>query len=192
MFRDDSNLLYLTFLKPILREVNNVNLQFQSENVDLTKVYQELKLLMMSVAKRLIKPIFLRNEEYYPNALCLEDINKVSKALKNPLALLPVDAIDFGYAFSILAEKKTIDPKLLNVVKNNCANFLLCLCQELVKRLPDNVKCIQKLKYFNPILVFSAKPPTFSDLRLQLSSNVIINTYILFMIQHKYIYFFRR
>lgn len=36
MYKDDSNLLYLTFLKPILREVTNVNLLFQSDHADLT------------------------------------------------------------------------------------------------------------------------------------------------------------
>jgi hypothetical protein len=36
MFKDDFKLLYLTFLKPVLREVNDVNLKFLSENADLT------------------------------------------------------------------------------------------------------------------------------------------------------------
>jgi len=148
MFKDDSNLLYLTFLKPVLREVNDVNLKFQSENTALTKVYRELKSLMMSIAKRLIRSYFLRDDEY-ANVLCLEDINKVSDTLKNSLALLPIDdAVDFGYAFSILADKKTKDPKLLNMVKSNCEHFLLFFCQEFVKRLPHNVKCLQKFRYF--------------------------------------------
>jgi hypothetical protein len=56
--------------------------------------------------------------------------------LKNSLALLLIDAVHIEYVFSTLADKKTIDQKLLNVVKSNSENFLLGLCQELLKRLP--------------------------------------------------------
>lgn len=70
----------------------------------------------------------------------------------------------------MLAEKHTIDPKLLNVVKSNCANVLLCLCAELVKRLPNNVKCMQQLKSVNPVMVFSAIPPAFSELPIEFNT----------------------
>lgn len=175
MYKDDSNLLYLTFLKPVLREVTRVNLQFQCDHAisDLTKVYQELKSLMMSIAKRFLKSNFLHVNDSI-NSLCLEDIDRISTALKNPLAILPLDAVDFGYAFSILAEKKTVDHKTLDVVISNCANFLISLCGELVKRLPHNVKCIEKLKHFNLSMLFSILSAKFSDLPLDLTSNFII------------------
>lgn len=42
MFTDDTNLLYLLFLKPILHEVTQVNLVFQGTNVDLSKAYSDM------------------------------------------------------------------------------------------------------------------------------------------------------
>jgi len=174
MYKDDSNLLYLTFLKPILREVTNVNLLFQSDHADLTKVYGDLKSLLVAISKRIIKPNFLCDDEV-PTALCVEDVDRVAKALKNKLALLPLDSVDFGYAFSILANEKTIASKDLQIVKSNCANFIVSLCEQLVNRLPNNVKIINQLKHFNPRTICSAEPPAFKDLPLELASNSLIN-----------------
>lgn len=105
MYNNDSNLLYLLFLKPVLREVTRVNLLFQSTHADLTKVYGDLKMILLSIAKRIIKPIFLRDDEF-PSVLRSEDVKKVADALNNPLALLPIAAVDFGFAFKELSEKK--------------------------------------------------------------------------------------
>jgi len=174
MNKDDSNLLYLTFFKPILREVTNVYLLFQSDHADLTKVYGDLKSLLVAISKRIIKPNFLCDDEV-PTALCIEDVDRVAKALKNKLALLPLDAVDFGYAFSILANKKTIASKDLKIVKSNCASFIVSLCEQLVNRLPNNVKIINELKHFNPRTICSAEPPAFKDLPLELASNSLIN-----------------
>lgn len=174
MYKDDSNLLYLTFLKPILREVTNVNLLFQSDHADLTKVYGDLKSLLVAASKRIINPNFLRDDEI-PTALCVEDVDRVAKALKNKLALLPLDAVDFGYAFSNLANKKPIASKDLQIVKSNYAKFIVSLCEQLVNRLPNNVKIINKLKHFNPRTICSAEPPVFKVLPLELASNSLNN-----------------
>lgn len=55
MFKDDVNLLYLLFLKPILYEVAQVNLVFQGTNVDLSKAYADMKMLLISLVKRILK-----------------------------------------------------------------------------------------------------------------------------------------
>lgn len=85
--------------------MTRVNLLFQSTHADLTKVYGDLKMLLLSIAKRIIKPIFLRDDEF-PSVLRSEDVKKVADALNNPLALLPIAAVDFGFAFKELSEKK--------------------------------------------------------------------------------------
>ncbi|CAI6357032.1 unnamed protein product [Macrosiphum euphorbiae] len=71
----------------------------------------------MSVVKRIIKPIFLR-DDVCPGALLIEEIDMVSKALKNPLARLPLEAVDFGYAFNELSTKNNISPESLKNVQN--------------------------------------------------------------------------
>jgi len=148
LYKDNSNLLYFNILKPILKEITDVNLRFQSNNSDITKVYSDLKLLLMSVVKRIIKPVFLRDETMCPGALIIEEIEKISKALKNPLARLPLDAVDFGFAFNELANKNIVPPETLKALQNRCFEFLLRLCEELLKRLLHNIKTIQKLRFF--------------------------------------------
>lgn len=58
----------------------------------------------MSIAKRILKPGFLR-DDMCPSALCVEEIDRVSKALNNPLARLPLEAVDFGFKFLELLAK---------------------------------------------------------------------------------------
>lgn len=49
-------------------------------------MYGDLKLLLVSVVKRIIKPSFLRDDiDMCPNALLIEEIDRVSKALTNRL-----------------------------------------------------------------------------------------------------------
>ncbi|CAG5102790.1 Protein of unknown function [Cotesia congregata] len=50
MYRDDSNLLYLIFLDTVLKEVTDLNIAFQKANADITKLYSELRRLLLSVA----------------------------------------------------------------------------------------------------------------------------------------------
>lgn len=50
IFEDSSNLLYVTFLKSILREVHSVNLAFEQTNADITKVYSDLRVLFFSLS----------------------------------------------------------------------------------------------------------------------------------------------
>lgn len=61
MFDDPSNYLYLTFAKPILYEIDRVNLYFQRENVDISAAYDELKQLILFVAQKILKPNYFTN-----------------------------------------------------------------------------------------------------------------------------------
>lgn len=43
-----------------------------------------------------------------------------------------------------------------------------------MKRLPYNTKVIEKIRHFNPTVVLSAVPPKFTDLPLELTSNILL------------------
>jgi len=60
MLKDDTHLLYLMFLKPILFEVTKVNIVFQSTSVDIYKAYSDLKRLLISI-NRILKPNHISN-----------------------------------------------------------------------------------------------------------------------------------
>lgn len=61
MFKDPANHLYLTFLKSILHEVNEANVLFQSTQQEVTKLYETLTALVLSIATRIIKPQFMKS-----------------------------------------------------------------------------------------------------------------------------------
>jgi len=56
MYCDSNKLAYLTYLNPILKEVQMVKRSFESNNADPSKLISDLTLLVNSVAKRFINP----------------------------------------------------------------------------------------------------------------------------------------
>lgn len=59
MLDDDCNRLYLVFLKPVLSEIQHLNISFQSEKVDPGSLYMEMSLVFLSFAGQILKPNFL-------------------------------------------------------------------------------------------------------------------------------------
>lgn len=124
MYADDSNLLYLLFLDGILKEITNINLAFQKTNANITKLYSDLRIFLLSIAKRIFKPNCLRPLEFSntsPTMLHQTDIEAVKNALEKAgsdfgNSLLPLDSIDFGTKFLSFASKKTISRNNLNVI----------------------------------------------------------------------------
>lgn len=70
-----------------------------------------------------------------PRALLIEDFDRVSKALTNPLALLPWEAENFKFTFTEIAIKNIVSPEALKSVQNRCFLFMLRLCEELLKQI---------------------------------------------------------
>lgn len=158
MYRDDSNLLYLIFLDTVLKEVTDLNIAFQKANADITKLYSELRRLLLSVARRIFKPIYLKPiaPKTASTAMLHEaDIKAVNGALLKTNSefedsLLPLDSVDFGTKFSKYANKSTISTESLATVKLRSRAFMLKLCEELVKRFPANVAVLTNLRFFTP------------------------------------------
>ena len=83
MYGDPSNELYLTFLKPILCDFERVNLLFQQESADQSRLFHELENFTLLMLRRVLCP------EYVKLAV---DWNFSSN-------LLPLERVDFGYEF---------------------------------------------------------------------------------------------
>lgn len=158
MYNDDRNRLYLLFLNQILPEITAMNLAFQAADADLTKLYSDLRCLLLSLARRIFQPSFLRplvSDTSNATMLHQADIQAVQNALlKSKQAignsLLPINCVDFGSSFAAFAEKKTISDVHLHEVKVRSLNFIIVLCEQLVQRLPANLVVIDKLRYFAP------------------------------------------
>jgi hypothetical protein len=55
MYKDDSLFLYLTFLRPALKDLHDVNIFFQHTNADLYKAFESLLGLILNIC-RILKP----------------------------------------------------------------------------------------------------------------------------------------
>lgn len=144
MINDDTHLLYLLFLKPVLYEVTQVNIIFQGTNVDIYKAYNDLKILLISLLKRILKPYYMKKifeDISNKNIIRLIDIELLQNSLKLPETHLPCNSVDFGQQFIQIK---------LNLIMERSARFLFRLCHEIIERLPQNLKVIEKLKYLSP------------------------------------------
>lgn len=81
-YQDNSNLLYLTFLKTTLKEVNMLNLAFEHTNADITKLYSDLRNLVFNISKRVLKERAI-TETYRPGVLRVDEIKMLKNAFSN-------------------------------------------------------------------------------------------------------------
>lgn len=152
MLQDNSNFLYLTIIKPILYEVNDVNLVFQRENVDLGLAYNDLKDLIILLARKIMKPSFLT------------DLNLIIKSLDNELAFLPVRDADFGIEYYAALTSINISQESKFEVETRAYKYIKTLCVQLSSRLPTNLVFYQNLKLVSPTMCLNQIRSKFKDL----------------------------
>ncbi|KAK3918936.1 Zinc finger protein 862 [Frankliniella fusca] len=168
MYQDPTNLLYLTFLRPILRDVNQKSLLFQSNSADITKVYKELRVFVYTLVRKVLKKEVIP-EVNSDEVLRGVELAALNEAFKDNHSFLPLDMVKFGDAFDTLVNKLNLPERLVTPVKQRCANFLVRLTKELVERLPTCVEVVERLRFFAPerALALQARPK-FQQLPLDL------------------------
>ncbi|KAK3931229.1 Protein FAM200B [Frankliniella fusca] len=168
MYQDPTNLLYLTFLRPILRDVNQKSLLFQSNSADITKVYKELRVFVYTLVRKVLKKEVIP-EVNSDGVLRGVELAALNEAFKDNHSFLPLDMVKFGDAFDTLVNKLNLPERLVTPVKQRCANFLVRLTKELVERLPTCVEVVERLRFFAPerALALQARPK-FQQLPLDL------------------------
>lgn len=120
-----------------------------SNNANITKIYEDLRILLLTTARRVFRPASLRAAHAHNQQQFTQDIESVKVALAKAdsnfeNSLLSIENNDFGTSFDSLAQKlpahKTLE------VRRKCTRVLV---QETVNRLPDNVNIVQNLKTFD-------------------------------------------
>ncbi|XP_066985911.1 SCAN domain-containing protein 3-like [Macrobrachium rosenbergii] len=143
-YKDPQNKLYLLFVRKTLREVVIVNKLFQGQNVDITKLTEDLLDMYRNIMQIVVEPGFLSKcpKVNLPN-------------LKYMNYLLPLNVINFGYDFNTFANACPLNDNQIMYVKDRCQKYLLELLNQIQMRLPDNVETLLMLKKLHPAIATS-------------------------------------
>jgi hypothetical protein len=151
MLSDRQNYLYMIFLSSCLEKLNAVNKLFQSENADPLKLLEDLYLLLHGYLTILIPPMRLNKIPKHE----ITSFNFVDY-------VMDVNYIYFGYNFN--KESSNIEQDKIVIVKTKCEEFLVELCDQIQKRIPENMHILQNIKLFTPELATSQiQQPDITD-----------------------------
>jgi len=144
MYNDNNNLAYLTYLHPVLLEIQIVNKAFESNNVDSSKLLNDLTNLVCSIAKRFVNPYCKEN---------LLTCNMDSYTSPN---------IQWPLEFSMVLGKSNSSEDEKRQLKERLVQFLQILLKQLQQRLPKNVAILEKVSMMSVknTLKFTKEPLT--------------------------------
>lgn len=137
---------FLVFLKNELKTVTSLNLLFQSDNVEPTKLFEDLFLLYKHLLQRLIVPSYLEK---------LMDSELVEFNFKEHL--MHTASMYFGFDFQGISQKLTVNDLL--DVRERCKSFLCCLVEQIQQRLPENLSMLKMISELHPRIATSQIKP---------------------------------
>ena len=132
MYKDKSHRLYMIFLNPALQELKRIGALFQSNLVNNTKFFAELKIYFIAHGRRILKPKIMSSN--LAEALC--DLN-----LDTEFALLPIEYADLGEYFRKKLACSPIQPEKKAEIRHCAAVFLKELFVGLQKRIKPLLLC---------------------------------------------------
>lgn len=131
MYSDESNQLYMCFLRSILGVVQQTIKIFESEKANPVKLLSSLMELLRSVCQGILLPSAATTDQDYMNL-----------KIKDHLSPVPY----LGYHFESQLQKLPTHHNLnIKIIKGRCVEFNVKLAEEIQKRLPDNYKNLEKM-----------------------------------------------
>lgn len=132
-YKDNTNRVYLIYLKDILNEIQKVNKAFKPSTADPCKLFRDLKNLLEIVSAKILSKH--------------ADIN----LLKDPID----EYIDYvnpklGYTFEQALNDYNFDEISKQNIILRCVRFTKKLCHELKNRLPSNLILLEKMHLLHP------------------------------------------
>lgn len=138
---------FLIFLRNELKSICRVNVIFQSDNIEPLKVLEDLFLLFKSVLKKIVVPSQLDQQK---------DSDLTRFNFQN--YVIHTSAIYLGYDFECYT-KEFLKPEESADVRERCKKFLIVLCSELQKRIPENISILKMITVFHPSSATSQQKP---------------------------------
>ncbi|XP_023941123.2 uncharacterized protein LOC112048021 [Bicyclus anynana] len=141
----------LIFLQNELKHVIQLNLLFQTNNVEPNKLFEDLFLLYKNLLKRLIVPSQLEK---------LVDSELIEFNFREHL--MHTASMYFGFDFHSISRE--LEEKDLLDVRERCKNFLCSLAEQIQKRLPDNLSLLKTVADLHPRVATSQVKPDIKPL----------------------------
>lgn len=163
---DETHLLLLAFLRPILREVVATNVDFQQSSGDFGRLYRDLKTFVFAMANRVLKPEAIKQTQ--SSTLGLTELQALQVALQRRENFRALDLVKYGDGFYQTALQLKLPYEKLKMVKTICAEFLVKFTHELTLKLPSCMESVEKMKAFQANVAMGARGrPEFHDLPLE-------------------------
>lgn len=157
---DNKNRIFLLFINPIVNEMNNLNLQFQSDSMDAGSMHQKLCSTLLLFSSKIFKPSVLINTENLDNLIVVSNT-----AIDTPSSFLTLELIDFGSEFETSLSEFVVSDEEVYLLKENCFIYLKMLLKEMLNRLPDNINIFKVYRYFSFSMCCKLPQIKFSEVR---------------------------
>lgn len=146
------NKMYLYFLSYVLKIINNINIEFQSEKRRLHQLLPRVSLTFKQILKNFLKLDVCNSPE----------INKINH--KDPSNFLPLENMYFGYKAQEIIDQHQIDSHELHNFRLKCLNFYIDLSSQIKDRFPFGNELYQQLTWFDPRIFSDLKAPSIIPL----------------------------
>lgn len=134
MFSDETNHLYLCYLRSVLNDVQIAVKTFESEDCNPVALLSTLITLLRSVCTRIMMPSAATTNEDFLQIQIEQHLN--------PAPYL-------GYLFETQASKSELSAECINAVRKRCIDFNIKLVKEIQQRLPSNFTILNKMSHFS-------------------------------------------
>lgn len=139
---------YLTFLSMQLKPVTTLNMLFQSENVELVKLLEDVYLLLKGILQKLVVPSQLEKGN---------DKDLVTFDFKRHL--MHTSAINLGYETENLLHE--INENDRRGLRERCKNFMVTLCSEVQERT-QHIHILKSVSLLTPQIATSQAKPNLT------------------------------
>lgn len=139
------NKMYLYFLSYILKIINNINIEFQSERPRLHQLLPRVSAIFKQILKNYLKLNYVNNTE----------TNKIE--IRNPSNFLPLENMYLGFKVQEIIESVHVQliPTELHNFRINCLNFYIELASQIKDRFPFGNELYAQLTWLDPQNIFS-------------------------------------
>lgn len=135
--------MYFCFLSYVLKIINTINIEFQSEKPRLHQLLPRVSLVYKQILKNFLDLNYINRTEIY----------KINN--KNPSHFVPIENLYLGYKVQEIIDTNQIDKHGLHDFRLNCLNFYIELTTQIKQRFPFDNELYTQLTWLDPQNIFS-------------------------------------